>query len=220
MKNLIYFMLGFGVGAAGCFLWLHKEIKKIAEKQAKEAEVPFTVDENGKNGENEANEKASVSAVEGPTSDRNEAKVQYNEIVKNTVEGHSEPPTASWGSIPVPVMPREEEKIGMGNEDLEKNFITPEPGEEGIFEIDEQEYLAETGDEKEFLMWFRGDHILCEENGTIISNPVMLIGNGWTQYVGHYAHDTAFVKNARLCTKYEIKCEEGLYTDEFPSYDG
>ena len=205
MKNLVYFLLGVGIGAGGTFLWLHNELKKVKDQQnKKEDDVPFTAEDNKENAGNKGS--ASNNNETPEVNARQEMKTAYSNIVQSTSAAPVQDNGSNWGSAPVPVMPREE-VTGMNDESHE------------IFEITKEDYLAETGDEKDYLLWYRVDHVLCEENGTIIHNPFMFIGHDWMNYVGHYAKDTAFVKNARLCTKYEIKCEEGLYTDVHGPYD-
>lgn len=204
MKNLVYFLLGVGIGAGGTFLWLHNELKKVKDQQNTKEEVPFTADDNKENAGNNGNASNNIETPE--VNARQEMKTAYSNIVQSTSTAPVQDNGSNWGSAPVPVMPREE--------------VTEVENEgQGIFEITKEDYLAETGDEKEYLLWYRVDHVLCEEDGTIIRNPAMFIGHDWMNYVGHYAKDTAFVKNARLCTKYEIKCEEGLYTDVHGPYD-
>ena len=56
---------------------------------------------------------------------------------------------------------------------------------------------------------------MCTENGTIYPNPADIVGAAWEQSVGKYAENTAFIRNKRNLTDYEIYVEDGLYTDEY-----
>ena len=86
---------------------------------------------------------------------------------------------------------------------------------QGLGEIDEDDFMRNDANEKERLVYYRGDRIMATESGTIITNPAMLVGVTWENCVGNYADRTAFIRNSKLVTDYEIYVEDGLYTDEY-----
>lgn len=90
----------------------------------------------------------------------------------------------------------------------------------GIYEIDVDEMMHNHEYEKERFVYFRGDKIMATEAGTIISNPFMLVGGEWENCVGNYAENTAFIRNPKTVTDYEIYVEDGLYSDEYGDIAG
>ena len=110
--------------------------------------------------------------------------------------------------------PAEEENI----DEIEDDDIDISGNDEtdgGILEIDVDEMMHNHEYEKERLVYYRGDRVMSTESGTIITNPFPLIGGEWENCVGNYADSTAFVRNMRLLTDYEIYVEDGLYSDEY-----
>jgi hypothetical protein len=90
---------------------------------------------------------------------------------------------------------------------------------DGFSEINKDDYVNDKTYEKDLLVYYRGDRIVSTENGTVITNPAILIGTDWERLIGIYAPNTAFVRNNRLVTDYEIYVEEGSYTDEYGPLD-
>ena len=224
MKNLIFFLLGLGVGAGGTFVWLHKDFKKEIEEIRKDSEMPFTVAETAPGAQEDKNDKTyqedRKEASDGPVNARNEAKIAYHKVIEATngtttsingvtfANNVSSVPTAP----PVPVMPRE------GSDPM----TYPDPNAivvKDCIEIDKDEFIHNNEYSKENLYWYRGDHRMATEDGTLVDNPFMLVGPDWEKYVGNYAQSTAFVRNPRLNIDYEIYVDEGRYLDEYGSYD-
>lgn len=196
MKNLLIFLFGVGVGAGGTLLWLRKDIKKELENMKKNEEVPFV-----------------YSDADHPNG--------YQEKGPKTTD----PSSADDGTIPVkPATDRLQYQtpVTPGESDLpedEEESRDPEGGfnetDGGILEIDEDTYLHDHEKTKERLVFFRGDQIMSTEEGTIITRPATLVGSEWENCVGNFADRTAFIRNSRLVTDYEIYVEEGLYEDEY-----
>lgn len=129
---------------------------------------------------------------------RKQVKAQYHDVVNQYTVVKEED-----------VSDCEDKKEGF---DPDKGFSDTDGG---IFEIDCDEFMHDHSNEKVRLVYFRGDKIMCEENGTKIVNPAMLVGGQWESCVGNYADRTAFIRNARGVTDYEIYVEDGLYSDEY-----
>ena len=192
MKNILIFLFGAAVGVGGTLLWLRKGIKKELEKMRKQEEIPFTVDTNEEN----KNEEAPFDRDPITKEDR----VAYHKLI-NEVKSGEKP------EIPIPVPPREEEILNPYDPKANQN--------RNIYEIDEDEFLDNHNYEKDRLVYYPGDRITCYENGTIVSQPYILIGSEWENYIGHYTLRTAYVRNVKEATDYEIYVEDGLYSDEY-----
>jgi hypothetical protein len=201
MKNLLIFMFGTAFGSVGTLFYLRKGIKKqleIIENNAKneKKEADSGSDDDKKEGKNES-ENASIPfemKEEGtPVALRESTKINYNRIIEDNYSGKP----------PVPVMPRED--VFAGDDETDG----------GCFEIDEEDFMRDDTTEKERLVYYRGDKIMATESGTIITNPAILVGTTWENCVGNYAERTAFIRNSKLVTDYEIYVEDGLYTDEY-----
>lgn len=198
MKNLLIFLFGAAVGAGGMILWLRKDIQKELEQIKKDSEVPFSV---------EKSEEKEESDEMKPVALKKETRVNYNNIINSNYTG----------SAPVPVMPREDNEQ---DDDPEEGFITTDETDGGIIEIDRETFDFDKTNEKERLIYFAGDKIMCTENGTIIERPYNLVGGNWETCVGNYTKNTAFIRNSRLVTDYEIFVEPGLYEDEYGPLNG
>lgn len=204
MKNLLIFLFGAACGVGGTLIWLRKDIQKELEQIKKDSEIPFSVDEN----EEKTEEKESKNTKERtPVALKNQTKVDYNKIVDGNYSG----------SAPVPVMPRSDRKVSESDDpdDVEAGFVGSDETDGGIFEIDRDTFDHDESNEKDRLVYFAGDRIMCTENGKIITNPAILVGSAWETCVGNYTKNTAFIRNSRLVTDYEIYVEEGLYEDEY-----
>ena len=201
MKNLLIFLFGVAVGTVGTLFYLRKGIKKQLE----------AIENNAKNAEKETSESCSEGQKDGkkevsdnsvpfkmdeenvPMALRESTKINYNRIIEDNYRGKP----------PVPILPNEDDTVGSDEADG------------GCFEIDEDDFMRNDNNEKERLVYYRGDRIMATESGTIITNPAMLVGATWENCVGNYADRTAFIRNSKLVTDYEIYVEDGLYTDEY-----
>ena len=201
MKNLLIFLFGAAVGTVGTLFYLRKGIKKqleVIENNAKNAEKEAA--EGGSDKEKDGKKEASDSSVpfkmdkeNVPMAMKESTKINYNRIIEDNYRGKP----------PVPIMPNDE------------HFAGSDEADGGCFEIDEDDFMRNDENEKERLVYYRGDRIMATESGTIITNPAMLVGATWENCVGNYADRTAFIRNSKLVTDYEIYVEDGLYTDEY-----
>ena len=201
MKNLLIFLFGAAVGTVGTLFYLRKGIKKqleVIENNAKNAEKEAT--ESGSDKEKNDKKEASDNSVpfkmdeeNVPMAMKENTKINYNRIIEDNYRGKP----------PVPIMPDDE------------HFTGSDEADGGCFEIDEDDFMRNDENEKERLVYYRGDRIMATESGTIITNPAMLVGATWENCVGNYADRTAFIRNSKLVTDYEIYVEDGLYTDEY-----
>ena len=201
MKNLFIFLFGASVGAVGTLFYLRKGIKKQLETIENEAKNSGN---SGGDGEKREEKTAENVAKESnipfemkedgvPNALKETTKVQYNKIVEDNYRGRP----------PVPITESNGNSVGMDESDG------------GCFEIDIDDFMHDDSNEKVRLVYYRGDKIMATENGTILTNPAMFVGTTWENCVGNYADHTAFIRNARLVTDYEIYVEDGLYTDEY-----
>ena len=201
MKNLLIFLFGAAVGTVGTLFYLRKGIKKqleVIENNAKNAEKEAA--EDGSDKEKDEKKEASDNSVpfkmdeeNVPMAMKESTKINYNRIIEDNYRGKP----------PVPIMPNDE------------HFAGSDEADGGCFEIDEDDFMRNDENEKERLVYYRGDRIMATESGTIITNPAMLVGATWENCVGNYADRTAFIRNSKLVTDYEIYVEDGLYTDEY-----
>ena len=196
MKNLLIFLFGAACGVGGTMLWLRKDIKKELNKMKETVneEVPFVVDDFSK-GVPQQTPEGGVSGEKRTYPYPKEVKDKYHQ-------------TVSQYNMPA----SEEQPASDESGDPGEGFSETDGG---IYEIDEDIFMHDHEAEKVRLVYFRGDQILSEENGMIIPNPAALIGGEWESCVGHYADRTAFIRNARLVTDYEIYVEDGLHQDEY-----
>ena len=207
MKYILSFLFGGVCGAGLTLVWLRGDIKKHQESLENDAELPFTAgDENTK----ENKEKSIRSDSEGsqrPSATSEESRVAYHRIIEQVKSGKKE-------ELPIPVLPRDDVPDSVEDRDDDDGVVVTDPSE-GIVEIDIDEYLHDDSNNKERLVYFRGDGIMATESGEIITNPAVLVGTEWEEYVDHYADKTAFLRNHQLVTDYEIYVEYGTYEEEY-----
>lgn len=196
MKNLLVFLFGASCGAVGMMFYLRKDIKKrleaIEENARNGGDAAAGNSENGKEEKKsddvpfEMKDDATVAAPV-PEAMKESTAVNYNKIINDN--GYR-------GNAPVPVRAEMNEAYD-------------------VAEIDMDTFMHDKSCEKDRLVYFRGDRVMCTENGTIYPNPADIVGVAWEQSVGKYAENTAFIRNKRNLTDYEIYVEDGLYTDEY-----
>lgn len=197
MKNLLVFLFGATCGAVGMMFYLRKDIKKRLE----------AIEENARNGGNsnisaatkedtkqddvpfEMKDESPAAAATAPVPEamKESTAINYNKIINDN--GYR-------GNAPVPVRDEMNEAYD-------------------VTEIDMDTFMHDKSCEKDRLVYFSGDRVMCTENGTIYPNPADIVGAAWEQSVGKYADNTAFIRNKRNLTDYEIYVEDGLYTDEY-----
>jgi hypothetical protein len=226
MKYILTFLFGAGCGVGGTLLWLRKDIKKRLETTENGSELPFTIGDETAPDNSENATRSENTASQGHSEKRERDRVNYNRIVSAYQSG--EKPSA-----PVPVMPRENGYLSHDGSaedaeddeedaDIEDDLVdvhSMDDAPEGYFEIDRETFSRDESNEKNFFVYFRGDQIMSTDNGAIIDAPALLVGTEWENWVGHYAPNTAFVRNPRLVTDYEIHVEDGFYEEEFGPID-
>lgn len=205
------FLFGAGFGAGITMLYLHKMIKDELDNlqiqgDTRASEVSVEGSEGSSEGGSEGDvpfkmkdDKDSNNDEKRPQALKQETKIAYNKLIDSVEKG--EKPSAG---IPVRE-PVTDENGGY--------FVDETDG--GIYEIDKEEFLNDKSYEQDRLIYYQDDRIMATEDGTIITNPAMLVGGEWERCVGNYADKTAFIRNPRLATDYEIYVEEGAYQDEY-----
>lgn len=200
-------------------LWLRKDIKEELEtisKASSDDDVPFVMGEHNNEG---ADKKSLREAKNGlreknkaPIAVREETKVEYNKII-NEVQSGIKP------ELKIPILPREdipETHLDISDEETLANLDTDE---DEFIPIDYETYKNERDYNQERLVYFRGDRVMCTENGTPISNPAIMVGSNWEQYIGASIENSAYIRSPKQNTDYEIYVEDGLYEDEYGPLD-
>ena len=185
MKNLLIFLFGVAFGVGGTMIWLHKDIKKQLEEMEQELKEKEEVPFTVGEGENKEKDPVPVAV-------RPETKVEYNKLIH---ENYVDP---------------DETEDNSGIE-----FMADDEVNGGIIEIDDEEFMHNHEYSKDHLIYYRGDKIMCTEDGTKIEKPSMLVGGEWENCVGNHVNREAFIRNEKLATDYEIFVEEGLYVDDY-----
>lgn len=198
MKNLLIFLFGAGIGFGGAMIMLRKSIKKQLDEMQK----------NMKQAEKEE-EKEPFKVAEEPKKERDTITSQ---IKKNEKTAYNKMVDDYTAAPPVPIMDREDDDDGI-------EFVKSDSDED--FEpIDLQEFRDDKRYKQDLLIYYAGDKIMCTENGTKIETPAIFVGTQWENFVGNYKASTAFIRNNRNMTDYEIYVEDGLYQDDYGPSDG
>lgn len=209
MKEIIIFLGGVVVGAAGAVFWLRKEFEgKLEEAEMRLDAVEKQVDENTKTVEKNA-EKVTKNAAK-----LNKKVREYNKMCEK--HGYSAQNTSESG---VEALVREERVKNVSDDDADDvPFTGPSEGpSDEPYAISDTEFIH---DEKEnytkvTLFYYRGDDILSEEDGAVVEDWKYNVGEDWKEYIGKFVEDEAFIRNDRISTDYNIVCEDMSYSDEF-----
>lgn len=234
MKYILTYFFGVSCGAAAMYLWLHKEIKERLEKSEKDSELPFTVGDAAAPDDSEKPLRSDSEGSEGHSDEgtgenaqkraenRKQIRRDYHKLVEDTVNTPVQDSPFQSAPLQVPIMSRDEvPEMHYLDEKKDPEDVVTNLSEipEGTFEIDMETYENDDDYTKEQYIYFAGSRTMSTENGTIIPNYGLFVGSDWEQYIGHYANKTAFIRNPKLSTDYEIYVEAGLYSDEFGPYD-
>lgn len=234
MKYILTYLFGCGCGAVGMYLWLRKDIKERLEKAEKAAEVPFTVgdattpedSEKPDTGDSEGSEGHSDEGVGEGAQKRpanwNQIRRDYHKIATESTSNKVDDAPFQSAPLQVPIMSREEvPEMHYLDEKEDPDEVVTNLSEipEGTFEIDQQTFNDDDDYSKDRYVFYIEDRIMSTDEGAIIPNYALLVGSDWEQYVGHYAKDSAYIRNPKLNTDYEILVDHGSYVDEFGPYD-
>lgn len=234
MKYILTYFFGVSCGAAAMYLWLHKEIKERLEKTEKDSELPFTVGDVAAPDDSEKPLRSDSEGSEGHSDEsgredaqkraenRKQIRRDYHKLVEDTVNAPVEDSPFQSAPLQVPIMSRDEvPEMHYLDEKEDPDDVVTNLSEisEGTFEIDVQTFNEDDDYSKEYYTYYAEDKIMSTDQGTIIPNYALLVGSDWEQYVGHYAKNSAYIRNPKLNTDYEILVDHGSYADEFGPYD-
>lgn len=218
MKYILSFLFGAACGVGGTLLWLRKDIKReleIRSEASNNDDMPFIMEEHNDVGEEPESLRGTKNGLRIEISDRNaarrEEKINYNKII-NDVKSGAKP------ELKIPVLPREDYPEAHYDEGEEVEAAEEETKTEDelvCFPIPIEDFTHDDNYEKERLVYFRGDHVMCTEAGSVIATPAIFVGSNWEEAIGKDAERTAFIRNPKISTDYEIYVEDGLYEDEY-----
>lgn len=209
MKEILIFVGGAIVGAAGALFWLRKDFEeKLEEAQSRIETVEEQIDENTKKVEKNAEK------IKSTTAKLNKKVRDYSKMCEKN--GYS----AKKGSqSDVEALIRDDRNDGEeseGEDDLP--FEGPSEGiADNPYPISEDDYIYTNKEdfEKVTLFYYRGDGVLAEEDGTVVEDWRYNVGEDWQDSIGKFTEDEAFIRNEKLSTDYNIVCEDLNYSDEF-----
>ena len=69
--------------------------------------------------------------------------------------------------------------------------------------------------DKTSLIFYRGDGVLCNEEGDTIEDINYILGENWERAVGKYEDSVAYIRNEKAGADYEVICEDRCYTDDY-----
>ncbi len=234
MKYIFTYLFGVACGVGGTILWLRKDIKERLEKAEKAAELPFTIgdaatpedSEKSITGDSEGSEWHSDEDIrenaQKAAENRKQIRRDYHKIVTESTSNEVNDLPFQSKPLQVPIMSRDEiPETHYLNEKEDPDDVVQNLAEvpEGTFEINMETYENDDDYTKERYVYFAGSHTMSTENGSIIPNYALFVGSDWDRCIGHYANKTAFIRNPKLSTDYEIYVEDGSYSDEFDPYD-
>ena len=222
MKYFLSFIFGAACGVAGTLVYLHKEIRKEMDEiransitEATESpgkgpnsnDMPFEVSE----GSDTKNAVTVDSEAHKPIAVQEKTAIRYDSLIRENYGGELQNPSKSITALEK----KEEEKAGMGTANEPSGMMTGAEFADRWVMIDDMEYRDNHEYDKEELTFFAGDGVLATNNGTVIENAYLLIGNNWEKEVGRYDDRIVYVRNLKNNTDYEVYVESCRYSDEY-----
>lgn len=202
-KELLIFASGAAIGAV---LGLHIAQKNYDEKF--EEEVEHRIDEIMAEKEKEEASKEAENKEK-----MLKEKVQYNNIVGS-----------SYARKIMTNAAEKEEETQEENDDDElprtaADYEHPEDDDEvaeNPYYIDEDDFDATNGYDKESLYWYKGNNTLVNDSDEVISDMddvAIMIGTEWASYKGY---GVIYIRNEKLKTDYELVINTGEYPSVGP----
>lgn len=197
-KELLIFSSGVAIGVV-----LGKSISDRRYNERFEEEVEKRIDEIMDEKEKEEKTKAAET-----TEKVLREKVQYNNLVgsnynKNIKEG-------------------KETEVKEDDDDLPRvaaEYEHPEDDDEvaeNPYYIDEDEFDASNGYDKESLYWYKANNTLVNDSDEVLDDMddvKVMIGTEWASYDGY---GVVYIRNEKLRTDYELVINLGSYPVEVP----
>lgn len=114
----------------------------------------------------------------------------------------------------------EEEKSNDGdddenNDDGEEEESVPIedilPRAENPYEIDDEEFDMDNGNDKKSLYYYDGNRTLVDDTDAVVddSDAEILLGHGWQDYFD--TKDVVYIRNEKVCTDFELVYNQGNY---------
>lgn len=212
MKNVLIFVGGMVVGAAGALFWLRKEFNaKLEEAQMRIETIEKEVEDNTKKVEKNSKK------INSTTAKMNRKVREYNKMCEK--HGYS---TENSDKSDVEALIRDSRKdLDSEDGDDDLPFEEPSSPSEGIasepYAISDKDFIYGNKEdfEKVTVFYYRGDDILAEEDGTVIEDWRYNVGEDWKDAIGKFIEDEAYIRNEKLSTDYNIVCEDLNYSDEW-----
>lgn len=196
-KTFIAFGAGLAVGIGGTYFYLKQKYEEKLSEQIQEVRKHYQEKQEKPKTKEEKDEKFASRFEEAE--ERGKDRIAYESIAKR-YQGSDEKRILGFDKSPVD--PAEQESP---QED--------EPEEE-IFTVSEEEMETYDNFEDITLTYYAEDDILCDDEGQIIEDPEVVIGDALTKFgVKSGYPDTVYVINKRVRAIFEILMVEGSYQE-------
>ena len=188
VKNIVIFISGLGMGAAGMWFGLKAYYEELANEEIQSVKDWYREKENyAEPGEVET--LSDEDKKEYEVDDTNEEEPDYREIIER-----------------------------MNYSDFSKKKEEPEEMPEdtinnGSYIITPDDFIDNPNYDKVTLTYFEDDEIFTDIEENVIPDGNTLVGNDNLKSFGEYEENTLFVRNELLGTDYEVILEEGSYAE-------
>ena len=211
-QGLLIFVAGAAAGSVASLFYLRSEFEKKVQEECGVREMAIS-DMQKKLSEQDRELKKSKMGIDAEVAEGISKALRYSEdditaMIRKPRTGHS---VASEG-------PSGRRKDVVFSVD-ENGDVEDYPREEADLEpISSEDFLVTRKEyDKITLTFYKGDGVLSNEDGDIVEDPIVLIGDRvfWEKEVGVCEENIAYIRNNRVSADYEIVCEDKSYTDDW-----
>lgn len=189
-KYVATFAAGAVLGALGTLLWLRKEYNKKIEEAVVEKTQKI---------ESKKVEKITKEDIDQAKETDKAFEKAYEKMNRELIKRH-----------------------GYSGDDAETivRDELPDDQKESPYGISDEDFLLTNREYNKIALLYYDDGVLATEDGTVVEDVLYVLGPHWMMEVGKYEDDTAYIRNDRIGSDYEIIIEHLNYADEYgPNVD-
>ena len=211
-QGILIFVTGAATGAVGSLFYLRAEFKKEVDEEVAARDMAIReLKKERDSAEHEARE--SSRRIDSKVSEELSKRLSYagddiSLLAEKPRRTHSD---ASEGHSSV------REGVIFTVDETGETYEFPSEGyAERPYGISSEDFLVTRKEfDKTTLLYYKGDDTLATEDGDIIKDIAYILGTDWTDSVGKYEDNIAYVRNEKASTDYEVICEDKRYTDDW-----
>ena len=197
LKNVIIFGVGAAIGSFAAYFYAKKKYQKIADEEINSMKEYYEIKK----------EKKPIVEVKSFQKEDVIKTNSLSELQELYSSKHNADLDPGYYSSPYPFSEREDDHPTDGS--LEDPYT-----------ITADQFVNEKRNfEKETLLYFEGNGVLCEDTERIIEDIDSSIGRDNLDKFGEFEEDVMYIRNERLGIDYEVLLQHSTYKPPYPTED-